>query len=96
MGLQLLRSTDSAVYRFDMNSLSENLEFRIAPPGSTWTMRLLKALAAGSCARPGTGAFATRVMGDSIEVGCGVRPRVGSFGEALQGAPALHAEAPRP
>jgi hypothetical protein len=37
MGMQLLRSTDSAVYRFDMNTLSESLEFRIAPAGSTWT-----------------------------------------------------------
>jgi hypothetical protein len=37
MGLQLLRSTDSAVYRLDANTLEESLEFRIAPPGSTWT-----------------------------------------------------------
>ncbi len=37
MRLQLLRSTDAAMYRFDMKTLTESLEFQLGPAGTTWT-----------------------------------------------------------
>ena len=37
MRMHLLRSTDAAVYRFDPNTLGEDLEFQVGPPGTTWT-----------------------------------------------------------
>lgn len=37
MKLHLMRSTDSAVYRIDPTTLTDNQEFFIAPVGTTWT-----------------------------------------------------------
>ncbi len=37
MGLRLMRSTDSAFYTFDQNTMTEIMEFQRAPVGTTWT-----------------------------------------------------------
>jgi hypothetical protein len=37
MKLHLIRSTESAVFRFDPNTLAETLEFQMGPVGTTWT-----------------------------------------------------------
>jgi len=37
MSLQLMRSTEGAVYRFDPKTLTENLEFQMGPVGTFWT-----------------------------------------------------------
>lgn len=37
MRMHLMRSTDSAVYRFDPNTLTDELEFQVGPVGMTWT-----------------------------------------------------------
>jgi hypothetical protein len=37
MGMNLLRSTDTSVFRFDSSTLVEDLEFQSGPVGTTWT-----------------------------------------------------------